>query len=204
MDNKGRDYDFLFKLLLIGDSGVGKTSLLCSFAEDGVYNSTFSPTFGIDFKIKTVQCRDKRIKLQFWDTAGQERFRSVTSSYYRGAMGVLLVYSISDLTTFASVGRWLGAVEELASPGLPVMLVGNKADLATERQVAQVRGEEAARRHGLAFLETSARSGAGVRAAFLCLVEAILDREAAPAAGHLGPDTIGLQPAAGPDRSCRC
>ena len=115
---RDNSYDLLFKLLLVGDSGVGKTSILFSFCEEGSFNSSFTPTFGIDFKIKTIECRGKRIKLQFWDTAGQERFQSVVSCYYRGARGVLLVYDITDLRSFESLGRWLRAVEELASPGV--------------------------------------------------------------------------------------
>ena len=120
-----RAYDYLFKLLLIGDSGVGKTCLLFRFAENS-FNPTFISTIGIDFKIQTVEIDGKRIKLQVWDTAGQERFRTITTAYYRGAMGILLVYDVTNKKTFDNITNWLRNIEEHAAEGVEQLLVGNK------------------------------------------------------------------------------
>merc|ERR1711898_6342 len=100
------EYDYLFKLLLIGDSGVGKSCLLLRFADD-TYSESYISTIGVDFKIRTIEHDGKRIKLQIWDTAGQERFRTITSSYYRGAHGIIVVYDVTELDTFHAVERWM-------------------------------------------------------------------------------------------------
>merc|ERR1712071_428819 len=123
-----KTYDYLFKLLLIGDSGVGKTCVLFRFSEDA-FNSTFISTIGIDFKIRTIELDGKRIKLQIWDTAGQERFRTITTAYYRGAMGILLVYDVTDESSFNNIKNWIRNIEQLASDNVNKILVGNKADM---------------------------------------------------------------------------
>uniref|UniRef100_A0A3Q0RJ83 small monomeric GTPase n=1 Tax=Amphilophus citrinellus TaxID=61819 RepID=A0A3Q0RJ83_AMPCI len=106
-----KTYDYLFKLLLIGDSGVGKTCVLFRFSEDA-FNSTFISTIGIDFKIRTIELDGKKIKLQIWDTAGQERFRTITTAYYRGAMGIMLVYDITNEKSFENIKNWIRNIEE--------------------------------------------------------------------------------------------
>lgn len=105
-------YDYLFKLLLIGDSGVGKTCILCRFSDDS-FSSSFISTIGIDFKIKTIDVDGKKIKLQIWDTAGQERFHTITTTYYRGAMGIMLVYDITNGKSFDSISKWLRNIDEV-------------------------------------------------------------------------------------------
>lgn len=105
-------YDYLFKILLIGDSGVGKTCILCRFSDDS-FNPSFISTIGIDFKMKTIELNGKKIKLQIWDTAGQERFYTITSTYYRGAMGIMLVYDMTDGKSFDSIGKWLRNIDEV-------------------------------------------------------------------------------------------
>ncbi|XP_022238981.1 ras-related protein Rab-8B-like [Limulus polyphemus] len=107
-----KTYDYLFKLLLIGDSGVGKTCILFRFSEDA-FNATFISTIGIDFKIRTVELDGKKIKLQIWDTAGQERFRTITTAYYRGAMGIMLVYDVTNDKSFENIKNWIRNIEEL-------------------------------------------------------------------------------------------
>ena len=107
-----KTYDLLFKILLIGDSGVGKTDILFRFSDDA-FNTTFNSTIGIDFKIKTIELRGKRIKLQMWDTAGQERFHTITTSYYRGAMGIMLVYDITNPKSFDNIAKWLRNIDEV-------------------------------------------------------------------------------------------
>ncbi|KAL0401006.1 UNVERIFIED_CONTAM: Ras-related protein RIC1 [Sesamum latifolium] len=126
--------DYLFKLLLIGDSGVGKSCLLLRFADDSYLDSYIS-TIGVDFKIRTVEQDGKTIKLQIWDTAGQERFRTITSSYYRGAHGIIIVYDVTDQESFNNVKQWLNEIDRYASENVNKLLVGNKCDLADNRAV---------------------------------------------------------------------
>ncbi|XP_036295658.1 ras-related protein Rab-8B isoform X2 [Pipistrellus kuhlii] len=137
-----KTYDYLFKLLLIGDSGVGKTCLLFRFSEDA-FNTTFISTIGIDFKIRTIELDGKKIKLQIWDTAGQERFRTITTAYYRGAMGIMLVYDITNEKSFDNIKNWIRNIEEHASLDVERMILGNKCDMNDKRQVSKERGEKA-------------------------------------------------------------
>lgn len=170
-----KTYDLLFKLLLIGDSGVGKTCLLFRFSDDA-FNSTFISTIGIDFKIKTVELGGKKIKLQIWDTAGQERFHTITTSYYRGAMGIMLVYDITNAKTFDNISKWLRNIDEHANEDVEKMILGNKCDMEDKRQVAKDRGDNIAREHGIPFLETSAKANVNVEQAFMELAQAILNK----------------------------
>merc|ERR1711934_231249 len=121
-------YDMLIKLLLIGDSGVGKSCLLCRYSDD-VFNSNFITTIGIDFKIRTIELDGAKIKLQIWDTAGQERFRTITQAYYRGAMGILLVYDVTDKKSFEHIKEWTKSIDQHASETAVKILVGNKCDI---------------------------------------------------------------------------
>jgi len=163
-----KNYDFLFKLLLIGDSGVGKTCLLFRFSDDA-FNQSFIATIGIDFKVRTVDIDGKKIKLQIWDTAGQERFRTITTAYYRGAMGIFLVYDITDEKTFDNIKTWIRNIEDNAAPDVDKMILGNKCDLNEKRQVSKEKGQALAVRYEVKFFETSALSGATVEEAFLTL-----------------------------------
>ncbi|XP_040871128.1 ras-related protein RABD2c-like isoform X1 [Glycine max] len=129
------EYDYLFKLLLIGDSGVGKSCLLLRFADDSYLDSYIS-TIGVDFKIRTVEQDGKTIKLQIWDTAGQERFRTITSSYYRGAHGIIVVYDVTDQESFNNVKQWLNEIDRYASENVNKLLVGNKCDLTANKVVS--------------------------------------------------------------------
>uniref|UniRef100_A0AAQ5XCX3 Ras-related protein Rab-13 n=1 Tax=Amphiprion ocellaris TaxID=80972 RepID=A0AAQ5XCX3_AMPOC len=156
-----KTYDYLLKLLLIGDSGVGKTCLLFRFSEDA-FNTTFIATIGIDFKIRTIDIEGKKIKLQIWDTAGQERFRTITTAYYRGAMGIMLVYDITMEKSFDNIRNWIRNIEEHASADVEKMVLGNKCDMNDKRQVSRERGEKLAIDYGIKFLETSAKSGINV------------------------------------------
>ncbi|KAK1329124.1 hypothetical protein QTO34_011303, partial [Cnephaeus nilssonii] len=134
-------YDHLFKLLLIGDSGVGKTCLIIRFAEDN-FNNTYISTIGIDFKIRTVDIEGKKIKLQVWDTAGQERFKTITTAYYRGAMGIILVYDITDEKSFENIQNWMKSIKENASAGVERLLLGNKCDMEAKRKVQKEQAEK--------------------------------------------------------------
>jgi len=171
-------YDYLFKLLLIGDSGVGKTCLLFRFSDDA-FNTTFISTIGIDFKIKTVEVDGKKVKLQIWDTAGQERFHTITTSYYRGAMGIMLVYEITDEKSFENIAKWLRNIDEHASEGVERMILGNKCDMDHKRLVSKLRGESIAQDHGIKFFETSAKDNINVEEAFMQLTKDILRKQLA-------------------------
>jgi len=171
------EYDYLFKLLLIGDSGVGKSCLLLRFADD-TYTDSYISTIGVDFKIKTVDLEGKTVKLQIWDTAGQERFRTITSSYYRGAHGIIVVYDMTEQKSFDNVKTWLLEIERYASPGVNKLLVGNKSDLTAQKQVDSAEAKAFADEHGIFFLETSAKEKTNVEEAFFTMAREIKEREA--------------------------
>ncbi|KAJ1739820.1 ras GTPase [Coemansia sp. RSA 989] len=167
--------DYLFKLLLIGDSGVGKSCLLLRFADD-TYTESYISTIGVDFKIRTIELDGKVVKLQIWDTAGQERFRTITSSYYRGAHGIIVVYDVTDSETFSNVKQWLQEIDRYASEGVNKLLVGNKSDLEDKRAVDFTEAQEFAKDLNISFLETSAKDSTNVENAFLTMAKQIKDR----------------------------
>ncbi|VDO81142.1 unnamed protein product [Heligmosomoides polygyrus] len=169
------EYDYLFKLLLIGDSGVGKSCLLLRFADD-TYTESYISTIGVDFKIRTIELDGKTIKLQIWDTAGQERFRTITSSYYRGAHGIIVVYDITDQESFNNVKQWLQEIDRYACENVNKLLVGNKCDLTAKRAVETTAAKEYADQLGIPFLETSAKSSTNVEQAFLTMAAEIKSR----------------------------
>jgi small GTP-binding protein len=159
------DPDFLVKLILVGDSGVGKTNLLGQFLRNK-FNPASKTTIGVQFATKTLTIRDKVVKAQIWDTAGQERYRAITSSYYKGTHGAMIVYDITSWVSFKSVGKWLTELRENSGPSIIVMLIGNKTDCEDARSVPTQDGENLAQREGLLFIETSAKSATNVREAF--------------------------------------
>jgi len=163
-------FDHLIKLLLIGDSGVGKSCLLLRFSDDS-FTSSFITTVGIDFKVKTINLDGKRIKLQIWDTAGQERFRTITTSYYRGAMGVMLVYDVTDEKTFNNIRNWMSNIEKHASEQVIKMILGNKCDMEDKRVIEAERGKALADEYGVEFFETSAKDATNVELAFMTMVQ---------------------------------
>ncbi|XP_034446155.1 ras-related protein ORAB-1 isoform X1 [Hippoglossus hippoglossus] len=200
------EYDYLFKLLLIGDSGVGKSCLLLRFADD-TYTESYISTIGVDFKIRTIELDGKTIKLQIvrdagspgrelissatwwlclcmtssalfyqWDTAGQERFRTITSSYYRGAHGIIVVYDVTDQESFNNVKQWLQEIDRYASENVNKLLVGNKCDLTTKKVVDYTTAKEFADNLGIPFLETSAKSATNVEQAFMTMAAEIKKR----------------------------
>eukprot|EP00727_Mastigamoeba_balamuthi_P007896 m51a1_g3727 putative rab11 -family small gtpase (443) ;mRNA; r:19740-22768 len=176
------EYDYLYKIVLIGDSGVGKSNLLSRFARNEFSYETKS-TIGVDFMTRCVQCQDKVIKAQVWDTAGQERFRAITSANYRGAAGALLVYSITSKESFKSIEAWLAELRENAPANIVVMLVGNKSDLRNLREVSTEDARAFSEKNGLAFIETSALDSTNVQGAFDEIIGAIYSRanQSAPA-----------------------
>lgn len=166
------EYDYLYKLLLIGDSGVGKSCLLLRFA-DNTYTESYISTIGVDFKVRTIELDKKTIKLQIWDTAGQERFRTITSSYYRGAHGIIVVFDVTDQVSYNNVKQWLKEIERYACENVNKLLVGNKSDLDDKRQVAQETAKEFAEDLQISYIETSAKNATNVDETFIKIAEEI-------------------------------
>lgn len=179
-------YDFLFKFLIIGSAGVGKSCILHHFIENK-FKPDSSHTIGVEFGSKVVTARGKRAKLQIWDTAGQERFRSVTRSYYRGAAGALLVYDITSRDSFNSLTDWLTDARTLASPNIVIILVGNKKDLE-DREVTFLEASKFAQENDLIFLEASALTGDHIDDTFLQCASSILSKIES---SELDPDKMG-------------
>jgi len=168
-------FDYMFKILIIGNSSVGKTSFLFRYAEDS-FTSAFVSTVGIDFKVKTVIRKEKRMKLQIWDTAGQERYRTITTAYYRGAMGFILMYDVTNEESFNSVQDWVTQIKTYSWDNAQVILVGNKSDMEAERVVTYDRGKQLADQLGLEFFETSVKENINVKSVFERLVDIICDK----------------------------
>eukprot|EP00808_Paulinella_micropora_P021785 g56471.t1 len=159
-------YAYLFKYIIIGDTGVGKSCLLLQFT-DKRFQPVHDLTIGVEFGARMISMDNRQVKLQIWDTAGQESFRSITRSYYRGAAGALLVYDITRRETFNHLTRWLEEARQNANQSMCIMLIGNKSDLDHRRQVSKEEGQKFAQEHGLIFLETSAKTAANVEEAFI-------------------------------------
>ncbi|ORZ08991.1 GTP-binding protein [Absidia repens] len=167
------EYDYLFKLVLIGDSGVGKSNLLSRFTTNE-FNLESKSTIGVEFATKNIEIDNHTIKAQIWDTSGQERYRAITGAYYRGAVGALLVYDITRQTSFQNVTHWLKELREHADPNIVIMLVGNKSDLSeTNRAVTTEEGGALAEQEGFLFMETSALDATNVENAFATVFNTI-------------------------------
>ncbi|XP_074661168.1 ras-related protein Rab-27A-like [Tubulanus polymorphus] len=180
------EYDYLIKFLALGDSGVGKTSLLYQYT-DNMFNSKFISTVGIDFREKRLVHRaptidgnvgrSQRIHLQLWDTAGQERFRSLTTAFFRDAMGFLLLFDLTSEKSFLNIRNWLSQLQTHAYCENPdIVLCGNKADLEDTRQVTEEKAKDLAQKYGLAYFETSAATGQNVEKAVECLLDSVMLR----------------------------
>ncbi|KAJ3383065.1 GTP-binding protein [Lobulomyces angularis] len=182
------------KLLIIGESGAGKSSILLRFIDDS-FSHSFITTIGIDFKIKTVEIDGKLIKLQIWgkvtfklqilktikilvykDTAGQERFRNITNAYYRGAMGIFIVYDVTDRKSFESLNEWKRNVEKLSTKDVTVILIGNKCDMESDRKISTEEGRAKANEFNCNFFETSSKNNIGIEEAFLTMAKDIYYR----------------------------
>ena len=162
---KDDEYDYLFKIVLIGDSGVGKSNLLSRFTRNE-FSLESKSTIGVEFATKSIQVDGKVIKAQVWDTAGQERYRAITSAYYRGAVGALLVYDIAKHVTYENVERWLKELRDHADQNIVIMLVGNKSDLRHLRAVPVEEARGFAEKNNLSFIEASALDSTNVETAF--------------------------------------
>jgi len=168
-------YSYLFKYIIIGDTGVGKSCLLLQFT-DKRFQQVHDLTIGVEFGARMITIDNKQIKLQIWDTAGQESFRSITRSYYRGAAGALLVYDITRRETFNHLTSWLDDARQHSNSNMTIMLIGNKSDLEHRRAVSAEEGQQFANEHQLIFLETSAKTAANVEEAFINTAKKIYEK----------------------------
>ncbi|KAF9144623.1 Ras- protein Rab-11A [Mortierella sp. GBA39] len=201
--SKDDEYDYLFKVVLIGDSGVGKSNLVSRFTRNE-FNLESKSTIGVEFTTRSIQVDAKTIKAQIWDTAGQERYRAITSAYYRGAVGALLVYDIAKHATYENVGRWLKELRDHADNNIVIMLVGNKSDLRHLRAVPTEEAKQFAAENGLSFIETSALDSSNVELSFqriLTEIYRIVSNKALESNGEVirptGGETINVSPNSG-------
>jgi len=202
-----KECDYSLKILLVGESGVGKSCLLLRYS-DNTFSQSFISTIGVDFKMKKVTINDRTVKLQLWDTAGQERYRTIVASFYRGAQGILLTFDVTDINTFLKVKFWLGEIKKNAPEGTCVVLVGNKCDMEDKRMVDAKEAKAFAEKNDLTYIETSAKSGQGVEQAFLALAEECLNvMVSKPHTYGKGEEGVGLTgPGSGgqPTPGCWC
>ncbi|MDP2437002.1 MAG: Rab family GTPase [archaeon] len=199
----------------MGDSGVGKSNLLSRFTRNEFSLETKS-TIGVEFATRSITVDSKTIKAQIWDTAGQERYRAITSAYYRGAVGALLVYDIANGTTFKNVERWLTELRENAASNIVIMLVGNKSDLRHLREVTTDEAKGFSEKHGLSFIETSALDSTNVELAFQNIITEIYHQSGPTGGSHAStpndksavsvsqPITLQAEPDSKPDSGCPC
>ncbi|KAM7041209.1 ras-related protein Rab-43 [Acridotheres tristis] len=186
-------YDFLFKLVLIGDASVGKTCLVQRF-KTGAFSERQGSTIGVDFTMKSLEIQGKRVKLQIWDTAGQERFRTITQSYYRSANGAILAYDISKRGSFQSIPRWIEDVRKYAGSNIVQLLIGNKSDLSGLREVQLAEAQSLAERYDniICAIETSAKDSSNVEEAFVKMATELMMRHGGPMISEKNTDSIKL------------
>ena len=169
------NYDVLFKIVLIGDSFVGKTNIMSKYLKNEFHEDS-KATVGVEFGAKKFDIEGKSVKAQIWDTAGQERYKSITTTYYKGAKGALIVYDITRKETFDSVDRWISELVNSGDKNMTMLLIGNKCDLDNQRQVSKEQGEEKAKAFKVAFLETSASSGENLDVAFEMIMKEVYSK----------------------------
>jgi small GTP-binding protein len=167
------NYDLILKLVLIGDSGVGKTNILSRY-NNNEFSLTTQPTVGVEFGNKIIKKENKSIKLQLWDTAGQERYKAITNAFYKGSKGAFVVYDITRKSSFLNIDKWIGELKTNGSEDILIILVGNKSDLEDKREVSTEDGEKKAKQYGIAFCETSALQGKNIEYAFNILIDEII------------------------------
>jgi len=169
-----KEYDYLLKMILIGDTAVGKSSIMGRYV-DGNFNHQFVSTIGVDFKVKTIKINDKVVKIQIFDMAGQERFRSIVSVYYKGRHGVVIIFDLTDKESFRNIKIWLHEVDKYSSDNVNKILIGNKSDLIDRRRVTFEEAHELAESMGIDYIETSARDNINIDEIFLNIAKNIIN-----------------------------
>ncbi|CAD8106364.1 unnamed protein product [Paramecium primaurelia] len=188
-----KEYDYLFKLVIVGNSGVGKSSLLLRFSDD-TFSDSYLTTIGVDFRFKTLEIDGKKVKLQIWDTAGQERFRTITSAYYKGADGIVLVYDVSSLSTFEDIDKfWINEVDSYAEKNVELLLLGNKSDIE-EKVVTTQKALDYAAIRKMAHMEVSAKTADQVSKAFLSLARKLIVKKDSQGQKGTGPQKTQQTP----------
>lgn len=160
----------------MGDSGVGKSCIILRYIENN-FSTNLMNSIGVDFKLKNIELDNKKIKLQIWDTAGQERFRTITTSYYKGAHAILIVFDITDRESFEHVRNWMADIDKFAKEGVLRILVGNKCDLENSRQVRKEEGNEIANKYGIKYIETSAKETTNIEDLFISTAKNLLSKQ---------------------------
>ena len=186
------EYEMMVKVILIGDSGVGKTNIMSKFLKNQFMEES-KATIGVEFGSKLFNHEGHKIKAQIWDTAGQEKYKAITGAYYKGSKGALVVYDITQKKTFENIEKWINDLKAAGDPKITIILIGNKNDLDDKRQVSKDQGEEKARSFGCAFLETSAYSGDNIDKAFNLMVKEIYEKFSNDSTGEdeLAPGSNG-------------
>ena len=183
------EYEMMIKVILIGDSGVGKTNIMSKYLKNQFMENS-KATVGVEFGSKLFNHEGHKIKAQIWDTAGQEKYKAITGAYYKGSKGAFVVYDITRKETFASVERWVNDLKSTSDPKLTIILIGNKNDMEDQRQVTKEQGEEKAKSFGCAFLETSALSGDNLDKAFTLMVKEIFEKFNSESTGEEEGDSV--------------
>jgi small GTP-binding protein len=189
----------LVKLLIIGESAVGKSCILLRFAEN-TFSETFLSTIGIDFKVRPVEINGEKVKLQIWDTAGQEQFRTITKAYYRGAHGIMLVFDVTKRETFDQTRQWIQSLRDNVSGNVATILIGNKMDMP-DRVISVEEGREMAKEFGVEYFETSAKSGECVESTFMHLAQVIMD-DKEKIIGQKASSTVQVAKKGGQSKGC--
>lgn len=204
--NMNPNFDYVFKVLLIGDSGVGKSSILMRFTDDK-FEETVVSTIGVDSKPKTVEVDGSRVKLNIWDTAGQERMGFLTSSYYRGAQGIIIVFDITSSDSYGSIQNWLGEIDRYAYEAAVKILVGNKLDLGSSRTVTTEKAKAYAKDLGVEYIETSAKDGTNITEAIMHLTKLVKQKKDGQAPAPVEPPkkeaTLNLAPTEPPKKPAK-
>ena len=174
--SKSKQFDYTFKIVMIGDSGVGKSCILLRFADDK-FNENFYATIGVDFRFKNVMVDDKSVKLQIWDTAGQERFKTITSAYYRGADGIIIVYDITDRNSFAHIKDWLDDVNKYTDDNPLKIIVGNKIDLIKDKQINNNDMKTMTAQTGIEIIECSAKDSIKINELMEIMTKKLIEKK---------------------------
>jgi Ras-related protein Rab-1A len=175
MISKGKDYDYIFKIVLIGDTCVGKSCILVRFSDD-VFNENYVTTIGVDFRFKTMIVKNKIAKIQIWDTAGQERYRSITTAYYRGAAAIIICCDSTNKDSFYNLNNWIDEISKYTDKEVDKLILMNKCDLVDDRQIDKSEMAKFEKENGIKIMEVSAKTGNGIDKAFEYIIEKLIDK----------------------------